>query len=246
MAPGVTMDFDDDFIQPAGKTTAQPLRTLLLAPPSIASHEEKLREVLSAHDRSTTDLQMLDRLSAGLVTLPSSTFDLILILTDADGSRTESSQLLGRNIFSKIVDALKAGGKIQSQDGTFGQSDAERTEAILSGLVAQADGMSKPDYSASEAVPLNFRKKKSETSNAGPPVVPIVNAKRKSADVSKDNKPVGVGFVDFSDDFGEPIITGEDDDDDEYIDEDTLLTEDDLKRPVVVRKCHMFSVYLNC
>jgi hypothetical protein len=42
--------------------------------------------------------------------------------------------------------------------------------------------------------------------------------------------------VDFSDDFGEPVITGEEDDDDELIDEDTLLTEEEMKRPVVVRK----------
>ncbi len=49
------------------------------------------------------------------------------------------------------------------------------------------------------------------------------------------NKPTGVGFVDFSDDFGEPLIKGEDDDD-ELIDEDTLLTEEDLRRPVNIRQ----------
>jgi hypothetical protein len=35
------------------------------APPSIATQEDKLRDLFSTFDRSTTDLQMLDRLSAG-------------------------------------------------------------------------------------------------------------------------------------------------------------------------------------
>lgn len=52
------------------------------------------------------------------------------------------------------------------------------------------------------------------------------------------SKPAGVGFVDFSDDFSSPIITGEDnysdEDDDELIDEDTLLTAEDLARPVQI------------
>src|SRR5439155_21315170 len=95
----------------------------------------------------------------------------------------------------------------------------------------------KPDYTSSAAVPLRFGKKKANTSaisNAGPIVstatVPL-NGKRKSVDITQNSKPAGVGFVDFSDDFNEP-----EDDDDELIDEDTLLTEEDLKRPVVVRK----------
>lgn len=217
-------------------------RTLLLAPPSISSHEEKLRNVLASHDRAVTDLQMLDRLSAGLVTLPDSTYDLILILADADGTRHESGQLLGRDVFGRIIQALKAGGKLQAQDGTFGQDVGgdEYREAILAGLVAEGGVMVKPDSSASEAVPLRLRRKdkSAAVSDAGPAIstatVPL-NGKRKGVDMSQ-GKPVGVGFVDFSDDFGDPMITGEDDDDDELIDEDTLLTEEDMKRPVNVRK----------
>ena len=183
---------------------------------------------------------MLDRLSAGLVTLPDSTYDLILILTDADGTRTESAQLLGRDIFVRIVQALKC-GKLQAQDGTFGKvaSGEELREAILAGLVEEGNAMIKPNYSTSEAVPLRLRKKdkSAAVSSAGPAVataaVPL-NGKRKSVDMTL-NKPAGVGFVDFSDDFGDLMITGEDDDD-ELIDEDTLLTEEDLKRPVNIRK----------
>ncbi|KAF8865011.1 Fe-S cluster assembly protein dre2 [Acephala macrosclerotiorum] len=242
MAPSFMIDNDSDFNPVVSTTKASSFnkRTLLLAPPSISSHEENLRNALASHDRSVTDLQMLDRLSAGLVTLPDSTYDLILILTDADGTCTESTQLLSRDVFARIVSALKAGGKLQAQDGTFGKnvSGVELREAILAGLVTEGNSMVKPDYSASEAVPLRLlrRKDKGAVSNTSPEVATTnvqVNGKRKSVDMTGPKvKPAGVGFVDFSDDFGEPMITGEDDDDDELIDEDTLLTEEDLKRPV--------------
>lgn len=237
MAPSI--DISSDFSPVVTKASTFIARTLLLAPPSISSHEEKLRNVLASHDRTFTDLQMLDRLSAGLVTLPDSTYDLILILTDADGTRYESAQLLGRDLFGRIVQALKAGGKLQAQDGTFAQDvgSDELREAILAGLVAEGGAMVKPDYGASEAVPLRLRRKdkSAAVSNAGPPVTAVpLNGKRKSVDMSQ-SKVTGVGFVDFSDDFGDPMITGEDDDD-ELIDEDTLLTEEDLNRPVNIRK----------
>lgn len=245
MAPSVTIDNDSDFTPTASfptKASSFNARTLLLAPPSISSHEESLRNVLASHDRAVTDLQMLDRLSAGLVTLPDSTYDLILILTDADGTRTESAQLLGRDVFGRIVQALRAGGKLQAQDGSFGQIASEHRESILAGLVLEGGGMVKPDYSASEAVPLRLRRKNKEpVSNAGPAVATTtvsLNGKRKGVDLITST-PAGVGFVDFSDDFGDPMITGEDDDD-ELIDEDTLLTEEDLNRPVNIRKLSLY------
>lgn len=202
--------------------------------------------MLASYDRSVTDLQMLDRLFAGLVTLPDATYDLVLILTDAIGTRNESRQLLDREMFARIVAALKAGGKLQSQDATFGQGE-EVKEGILAGLVAEGNGMAKPHYSA-ESVPLRLWRKDKGTavSNAGPAVMPAtlpVNAKRKSVDIS-GGKPNGVGFVDFSDDFGDPLIIGEDNDDDELIDEDTLLTEEDLKRPLAIRKFSLFPLML--
>ena len=249
MAPSITIENDSDFTPMVSSTKPSSFnaRTLLLAPPSISSHEQNLRNVLASQDRAVTDLQMLDRLSAGLVSLPDSTYDLILILTDADGTRSDSAELLGRDVFSRIVQALKVGGKLQAQDGTFGQDvgSVETKEAILAGLVAEGNSMIKPDYSASEAVPLRLRRKDKSmaVSNAGPAVttatIPL-NGKRKSLDMTQ-NMPAGVGFVDFSDEFGHPLITG-DDDDDELIDEDMLLTEEDLKRPVNIR---MFLTF-NC
>ena len=181
---------------------------------------------------------MLDRLSAGLVILPGSAYDLILILTDADGTRSESGQLLGREVFTRIVAALKTGGKLQSQDGTFGLGQ-DASEGILAGLVLDGKGMSKPDYSA-DSVPLRLRRKDRNmaATQAGTSVRPV-NGKRKSVDMT-GSKPTGVDFVDFSDDFGEPLIMGKDDDDDELIDEDTLLTEEDLRRPVAIRRFFSF------
>ncbi|CAG8974214.1 hypothetical protein HYALB_00007377 [Hymenoscyphus albidus] len=229
MSPSLMLDNESDF-NPIAATTPNTTRTLLLAPPSISSHEETLKNVLATHDRSSTDLQMLDRLSAGFVTLPYSTYDLILILTDADGTRTESSQLLGRDVFTRIVSAMKTGGKLEAQDGTFGQQVGgdEHRESILAGLVAEGGGMVKPDYSASVAMPLKLRRKEKVVPTAAP--APAVSVPVTQVEV----KPAGVGFVDFSDDFDDPMITGEDDDDDELIDEDTLLTEEDLKRPAQI------------
>ncbi len=57
-------------------------RTLLLAPPRLAAYEEELRDAFQPFNRSTTDLQMLDRLSAGLAEVPAATYDLVLLLAD--------------------------------------------------------------------------------------------------------------------------------------------------------------------
>lgn len=194
---------------------------------------------MASFDRSVTDLQMLDRLSAGFVNLPESTYDLVLVLTDADGTRAESTKLLSRNVFARIVRALRTGGVLKTQDGNLGRAaGTELTEAILAGLVVEGDGMVKPDDSANDAVPLRLKRKdkSAAVSSAGPAVATAtvsVNGKRKSVDVVQ-TKPAGVGFVDFSDDFDDPLLD-DDEDDDDLIDEDTLLTADDLKGLVNVR-----------
>ncbi|KAF2496586.1 Fe-S cluster assembly protein dre2 [Lophium mytilinum] len=214
-------------------------RTLLLAPPSISAHPEVLDRVYEIHHRDATDLQMLDRLAAGLVNLPASTYDVVLLLTDADGTSRESHKLLGRDIMTKVAAALKAGGVLRSQDGLFGAVDGtEKTEAILAGLIKESgDGMVKPKDTQGEVVMLRFGKKNGATNGTNGTngttngTVPLpLNGKRKEIS-SGPVKPIGVGFVDFSDDFDDPIITGEDDDD--LIDEDDLITEADMARPVM-------------
>lgn len=156
MAPStVLIDTTADFSAPAAAAPAK--RNLLLAPPSVAAHEEKLRDIFTAFDRSHTDLQMLDRLSAGFVSLPSATYHLVLILTDAEGSRgADWSRLLNRHLFTTLVPAMKAGGRLEFQDGQLGAAEAK--EAILAGLVAKQGGFEKQD-DGEVVVPLRLGKK---------------------------------------------------------------------------------------
>lgn len=231
MAPSITLDDTSDFNMP------QP-RTLLLSPPSLSAHPEALGKLAAAHERSTTDIQMLDRLALGLVSLPAATYDIILLLTDADGTRNESQKLVDRNIMGKLVEALKVGGKLRSQDGTLGQvGGTEKTEAILAGLILDgSEGLKKPDTAVSQTVPLRFGKKKAAAAANGAATATgaaPVNGKRKSVamDPAEPIQPAGVGFVDFGDDL-DAIITGEDDD---LIDEDDLITADDMARPIIQR-----------
>ena len=238
MSPSV-IDTSDDFTMPT-KVAPQPTtsRTLLLSPPSLSSHEDKLTSVLEMHDRTATDMQMLDRLSAGLVSLPESTYDVIIILCDADGSRRESQRLLGRSIFEVLARTMKPGALLRSQDGHFGATHgSEKNEAILAGLSYQAGaGFLKPEHAAQEPVLLGLGRKKDSAKAAGGlngasegSVAVPVNGKRKSQDVS-NGLPEGVRFDDGTSN-GEEI-----DSDDELIDEDTLLDEEDLKRPVKIRR----------
>jgi hypothetical protein len=244
MAPAFTIDESDDFdftpkTVPTSNGNAP--RTLLLAPPSIAAHPELLNRVVEAHDRSHTDIQMLDRLALGLVALPAATYEVILLLTDADGTRTESQKLVDRSIMGKLFEALKANGKLKSQDGRLGLVDgSEKTEGILAGLVIGDDGFRKPD-SGGGIVKLSFGRKKAETSAVGTGAfnadgsVPLSFGKRKSAEMQTPLQPVqpsGVGFVDFSDDLDE-LVMGDDDD---LIDEDDLLNADDLANPITQRE----------
>ena len=240
MAPAMTIDNTSDFTPAKTANGSSPPRSLLLSPPSLSSHPEKLNNVLAAHDRNATDIQMLDRLSLSLVSLPEATYDIILILVDADNTRAESKTLLNRDVLSRIVLSLKPGGRLKSQDGKFATDDAEeRREAIFAGLLVEGDDMVKPDHTATQSVPLRFGKNKSNggtatTSALGTGAVSLnLNGKRTNGPPAS-TQPAGVGYVDFSDDFGTPEVDYDDDDD--LIDEDTLLDDEDLKRPVVQRK----------
>ncbi|KAH8689470.1 Fe-S cluster assembly protein dre2 [Talaromyces proteolyticus] len=197
----VTIDTTADF----GVGSAPSARSLLLAPPSIAAHEEKLRALFTSFDRSTTDLQMLDRLSAGFVSLPPATYDLVLVLTDTDGAlHTEALRLLNRDVFTGLIPSMKAGAKLKLQTGALGESDAR--EAILAGLVFKDGAFEKPAYEGG-SVPLKFgiKRKNKEKKESGAQSVAAVN----------QNGSVQINI-----------------NDDELIDEDDLLSDEDMKRPV--------------
>ncbi|OAX85188.1 Fe-S cluster assembly protein DRE2 [Emergomyces africanus] len=260
-------------------------RVLLLSPPSLSSHPEKLNAILGSHTRDKTDLQMLDRLAHGLVLLPESTYDIVLLLTGADNTLTETYSLVNRDIIQRIVLSLKPAGKLRNQenkawevgdhhhhDNSNVSSHGEqmlRNEAIMAGLVLDEKGeLSKPAFAAQQAVPLKLgrRKKKEEGEEEGKTeILPFtssssgnttngavgaqtsngVSATRTtttttttttsaiSTSMNNSSRPLGVGFVDFSDDFGVPMEEDQQDSDDELIDEEALLDEDDMGRPII-------------
>ena len=243
MIPAISLDNTADFVPVTSRTEgiSSTPRTLLLSPPSLSSHPERLDNVLAAHDRTATDIQMLDRLCLSLVSLPQSTYEVILILLDADNSRSESKRLLSGDLLSQVVKALKPGGKISSQDGKFGTEDAEeRREAIFAGLMLEGADMIRPHYRAEQSVSLRNGKTMGRdaahnSSPAGSGAVSLnLNGKRKNAP-STSEQPAGVGFIDFDDDLDTPEVD-DDDEDDELIDENTLLDEEDMKRPAVQRE----------
>ncbi|KAL9006408.1 MAG: hypothetical protein Q9188_000813 [Gyalolechia gomerana] len=238
MAPSVVLADSSDFDSAPASTDTNggpTPRTLLLSPSSLSSHPEKLSKFVAAHDRNATDIQMLDRLALSLVTLPDETYDIVLILLDADGTRTESQQLITASVLSTIVKSLKPGGELTSQDGKFASTDsAEQREAIFAGLVVNENGAFKPSYDATRSVPLYLGKKNEEgavasTSNAGTRVMSLnLNGKRKNGPAG-DLTPAGVGFVLPGDD----LAAAGNEEDDELIDEDDLLSDEDMKSTVV-------------
>ncbi|KAL2261404.1 hypothetical protein VTK26DRAFT_4222 [Humicola hyalothermophila] len=245
-APDTTSDFNNPAIAPpsndipanttamtqptAPATTPRPGRTLLLAPPSLAAREDRLSALFALHPRATTDLHMLDRLAAGLVALPAATYDLVLVLTDTENGGTAPAQLRDRAVWSRLVPAIRPGGKVRGEDdGALTWEGEVVREAVLAGLVRAAGGggekagFEKPEYAEEEVVMLRFggNKNKKNGEEKEVPAVPSAAAPRAP------QAPAGVGFIDFSDDLD---LDAEDDDD--VIDEETLLTEEDLRRPI--------------
>ncbi|KAJ6779441.1 hypothetical protein PWT90_05420 [Aphanocladium album] len=231
-----TIDPNDDGVfsttttTAAHKTTTTPgQRALLLAPPSLASHASALANVLTQYDRSITDLQMLDRLSAGLVKLPSAQYDLILVLSDAAATLTESLGLLDRAVVGAVAESLRPKGQLRAENASENlETTALAKEAVLAGLVGSgAGGFSKPDYGENDgavSLKLGFRKKKTDgpapAAQAPAPAVGSTTINGRTNGAAKPAVPAGVGF-----DFGDDL-------DDDIIDEETLMTEEDLKRPI--------------
>ena len=157
-APTITMPATLTLNHTVTRAPAPQKRNLLVAPPSIAAHEEKLHALFKTYDRSVTDLQMLDRLSAGRVSLPPSTYGLVLVLTDADGSlRDEALRLLNRAVYNVVVPSMAPGGTLRLQEGKL--EDSHASEAVLAGLIEKDGSYEKPEYEA-VSVPLRLGGKK--------------------------------------------------------------------------------------
>ncbi|KAI9928492.1 electron carrier [Aspergillus wentii] len=185
---------------------------------------------------------MIDRIALGFVSLPPSTYDTVLILANADGSFSESIKIAERDTFAMVVQSLKPGGHLRSQSTVHLSHDhLYETEAVLAGLVRDKNGgFMKPDFGEQQAVPLRLGKKKRDGAEVpnGQKVTYSMEATlsvlngAKAQEVAE--KPTGVGFVDFSDDFTTGIIPSDPEcSGDELIDEDTLLDDNDLSRPIV-------------
>lgn len=220
-------------------------RTLLLCPPSISSNPAVLEQSLAGHSREDTDIQMLDRLALGLVKLPTSTYTKIILLSNPslDNTKIESE------ILRLVAASMAPGAKWSTQDlkSTALQS-VDKLQVLLSGLIIDESGpdgfvYTKPAYSSSAAVPLKLGRRKlgenvgsapisgSQSGNdvkaAGPGIVPVASNQQNGVTGYK------VGFVDMGDDLDADF--GEDDDED-LIDEDTLLDESDLATPIQPRR----------
>ncbi|KJR89098.1 electron carrier DRE2 [Sporothrix schenckii 1099-18] len=221
--PFVSIDADDDSVDFArfksgstksnGTASKPTTRTLILAPPAIAAHEEKLHALFASdYDRAACDLQMLDRLAAGFVPLVANTYDTVLVLTDADGAqRAEAVRLLSsRPVFAALVPAMKNNARLQFQDGARLEGAGAR-EAILAGLV-EKDGVFEKVEEEEVVVPLRLKKKTPAAAAAPVAAAPaIVNAQGKRPAVTLD--------------------LGEYSDGEELVDEDSLLTAEERSRP---------------
>lgn len=151
---------------------------------------------------------MLDRLSAGLVKLPGEKYDHVLVLTDADGSRRAEALQL---LSRGVFSALVPAMKAGATlKFQDGRADGtEGREAILAGLVEKDGGFEKPAYEA-VAVPLKLGGRKRQQEQ-----------KRDNVTITRPDNANGNG-----------------DEDDELIDEDALLNEEDMTRPLQQRQYH--------
>ncbi|KAF3907268.1 Anamorsin [Dactylellina cionopaga] len=249
MAPPPTaIDFSSDFAPavtseiPTGKPTT---RTLLLCPPAVASNPEVLQAALSTHPRSSTDVQMLDRIALGLVNLQAETYATVILLSNP--STTVAPFNIDTTVLQRITASMAPGSKWIAENSES-LKQVNRLQVVLAGLVVDDNSEGslsflKPDYGKTAAVPLRLGKRKDKASgdtvalnrktevDVSLPNTSTAVAAAPIQGKSKTTKEYKIGFVDLGDDldadYGE-----EDDDDDELIDENTLLDDSDLAMPV--------------
>ncbi len=167
MAPAATIDEESqaDFntFKPIPHEILPGNKVLLISPPSLSAHPEKLAKVVEDHAQYDADLQMLDRVIAGSVTLPDETYDVVLILNSAEENAQESAKMLELEVngdgFALLAKAMKPSAKVWSQDVQFGNG-MEGASAVMAGLnPVMGGGFEKPAYDPNAVVPLKKKKK---------------------------------------------------------------------------------------
>ncbi|EPS44015.1 hypothetical protein H072_1983 [Dactylellina haptotyla CBS 200.50] len=233
--PPAAIDFSSDFAPAVGSPSKSPAKTLLLCPPAVAANPEVLQAALATHPRSSTDVQMLDRITMGLVNLPADTYATVILLSDP--SSTKSQLDIDTKALQKVTASMAPGSRWIAQNDEA-LKHINRLNVVLAGLVVseEAEGaisFTKPDYGKAAAVPLRLGKRKNKTSEdivtPGDTIQISSNESASAGEKAKGIKVYNVGYVDLGDDLDADF--GEDDDDD-LIDENTLLGDSDLAMPV--------------
>jgi len=185
---------------------------------------------------------MLDRLSTpDVVSLPSEHYSRAVILSDPLSSTPVT---VPPAVLEKVFSALVKGGRLESEDVSWGREGGrERVDVLVSGfMVEEEEGKRrfvKPKEGGGKtivAIPLR-RKESAQAATATAAAMttgPVLESTSGTAKADKPSagQPSGVGFIDFSDDFGSGFDDGE-----ELIDEDALLDNiDDLAIPIQQRK----------
>ncbi|PWW80219.1 DUF689-domain-containing protein [Tuber magnatum] len=219
----ILLDTASDF-EPA-TTIHTNSKTLVLCPPAVSSHPDLLEKSLSTFNKSSMDVQMLDRLSLKIVTLPTSTYSSVLILDDP--SSTTASQELEPYVLQCIFNSMLPKATLRSQEETFTRGNT--LQFLVAGFMIEKDAdesviLVKPEFTGNASVPLMLRRKQriddsSKLSSAKTESVPAVT----EAPVIK-----GVGFVLNDDDL---------ENDDDLVDEDTLLETGNFGTAIQPARC---------
>ncbi|KAI5279174.1 electron carrier [Ascosphaera acerosa] len=209
-------------------------RTLLLSPPSLAASPDAMSAATQPFAQGPTDMQMLDRLQAGLASLPPARYDQAVLLPgaaasdddDAAAALAETLKFLNRDMLLAIARSLLPGGTVRVQQpspsaavavgaGTAAKppglnallDPSLQLEALLAGLLVDpaSQNLYLPSYEPAAAVPL----KKPASA---------ISKTTRTTTITTPTQPTGVVMVDPTADL---------DDDDDLIDEDELLDDDD-------------------
>ncbi|CUS08498.1 unnamed protein product [Tuber aestivum] len=200
-------------------------QALVLCPPAVSSHPDLLEKSLSIFDKSSTDVQMLDRLSLKVVTLPTSTYSSVLIL--ADPSSNTASLELEPYVLQCIFNSMLPKATLRSQEETFARVNT--LQFLVAGFMVEKDVngsvvLVKPEFTGNASVPLKSRRKQRVDDSSE------LNSAMLESVPTATEAPVirGVGFVLNDDDL---------EDDDDLIDEDTLLETGDLGTLIQPPQC---------